>query len=60
MRLNRSRSNVPKAIPAAANWRVPSSPSATGAEMTGTESSADELPRLNSESRALRRRSLPA
>ncbi|RKK74141.1 hypothetical protein BFJ69_g8743 [Fusarium oxysporum] len=44
MRLNRSRSNVPKTIPAATNWRVPSSPSATGAEMTGTESSADELP----------------
>ncbi|EWZ31990.1 hypothetical protein FOCG_14714 [Fusarium oxysporum f. sp. radicis-lycopersici 26381] len=37
MRLIRSRSNVPKTIPAAAN-------SATGAEMTGTESSADELP----------------
>ncbi|KAF5616843.1 hypothetical protein F25303_13445 [Fusarium sp. NRRL 25303] len=42
MRLKRSRSNVPRATPATANWRVPSSPP-TGAEMTGTESSADEV-----------------
>ncbi|KAJ4269640.1 hypothetical protein NW762_001308 [Fusarium torreyae] len=57
MTLNRSRFTVPKTIPATASWRVPSS--ATGADMIGTESSADELPWLASESRALRLRSLP-